>query len=168
MSLKHFPARLLLSSSLLLAALPAFADIDVSKAWVRATVPGQGSTGAYMVIRSDHEVTLVGVKSELADHAAVHEMHMHDNMMMMMPVDKITIGAGHELILDEHNYHVMLEDLHHPLKAGETFPMVLRFVGTHGEKHDIKVNAMVRDIAAHDDEHAMHHHDMHDMHDMGH
>lgn len=44
--------------------MPAWAaGISVTDAWVRATMPGQKVSGAYMQIRSDVDARLVGAAS---------------------------------------------------------------------------------------------------------
>jgi copper(I)-binding protein len=129
-------------------ALPALAAVDISGAWVRATVRGQVSSGAYLVIRSDRDVALVGVEADVAQHAAVHEMMMHDNMMMMTPVDRLVVPAGKPVVLDEHRYHVMLEDLTRQLKPGERVALRLHFVDGKSAKEEVKVSAVVRELSA--------------------
>jgi copper(I)-binding protein len=43
-----------LLSLLLMAALPALAQVTVGEPWVRATVAAQKATGAFMTLTSDH------------------------------------------------------------------------------------------------------------------
>jgi hypothetical protein len=143
------------------AALPALAQVQVNGAWVRATVTDQSDTGAYMVISADQDVTLTGASSPVSDHAKIHEMKMHGDMMMMMPVERLQIVAGHSLSLDERNYHVMLEGVKRRLQAGEKVPLTLRFVDAKGKALQVEVQAEVRPLDAHDghDAHAGHMHD---------
>lgn len=44
-------------------SLPAYAETQVQDAWVRATVPGQPSTGAFMQLTASTDSQLVGVAS---------------------------------------------------------------------------------------------------------
>lgn len=149
-------------------ALPALAAVDISDAWVRATVQGQSASGAYMVIHSDRDVVLVGVKTDVAQHAAVHEMRMHDNMMMMMPVESLAVPAGMPFVLDERRYHVMLEDLKRQLKPGERVALRLHFADARGGNEEVTVSAIVRELSASSmrADHAGHSEHMHD--GMGH
>jgi copper(I)-binding protein len=141
--------------------MPAIATVLVSGAWVGATVEGQTSTGAYMVINSDHDVALIGAEAQIAGHAAIHEMRMHGNMMMMMPVERLAVPAGHAVDLDEHNYHVMLDDLKHQVKPGEMVTIRLKFIDAKGGHEDVLVSAVVRELTAHEghDEQMGHMHD---------
>lgn len=133
-----------------LASSHAKAETVVTNAWVRATVQGQDATAAYMEIRSDRETALIGARSNIAGHAALHEMQKHGEMMMMKPVDKLPITAGHTLVLGEQNYHVMLEDLKRQIHIGDKVPLVLTFVDADGTRREVSVEAVARELAAHD------------------
>ena len=50
----------------------AWAEVIVSAPWVRATVPGQRTAGAYMRIISQDAAVLVGAESPAAGSAEVH------------------------------------------------------------------------------------------------
>lgn len=143
----------------LLAQSAAMAGVKVSNAWVRATVEGQSATGAYMTIESDRDLSLVGAGCDAAQRAEVHEMRMHGDMMMMMPVEKLAVGAGHPLVLDEKNYHLMLEGLKRAIRPGEKLAITLRFTDAKGAREDVPVQAIVRELSAHGDgmEHMQHH-----------
>ncbi len=67
-------------------ALPALAQTTVSDAWVRASVPHQPSTGAFMTLTASTDSKLVGVASPVAKTVQVHEMTMTGDLMGMQPV----------------------------------------------------------------------------------
>src|SRR5258708_6838308 len=79
--------RLAAFSSLIVAVLVmafaarAAAQVAVSDAWVRGTVPGQMGTGAFMRLTSSADTTLVGVASPAAKVVEIHEMKMEGGMM---------------------------------------------------------------------------------------
>ena len=56
----------------LLATACACADVAVHDAWVRATVPGQKSSGAFMQLTSTTDSTLVGARSPAAGVVEIH------------------------------------------------------------------------------------------------
>jgi copper(I)-binding protein len=151
----------LVAATIAALAAPAIAVVSVTGAWVRGTVEGQETSGAYMVINSDRDVTLVGVQSDVATDAMLHEMKMHDNMMMMMPVERLPVAAGRALILDEHNYHIMLEGLKHQIKPGQNVSLRLKFVDAKGAIEEVQVTAVARELSAHEDPsgHGSHMHD---------
>ncbi len=47
--------------------------------------------------------------------------------MVMKPVSAVAVPAGGTVQLKPGSYHIMLIGLAHPLKAGETFPVTLKF-----------------------------------------
>ena len=132
----------------------AQAQVVVTDPWVRATVEGQTSTGAYMTLASQRDVALASVSAEIAGRASIHEMRMHDDMMTMRPVDRLPISAGHPLALDEGHYHVMLEDLKRRLNPGDKVAMDLHFVDAQGAKQLVHVLAPVRELSAHSSPHS--------------
>ncbi len=107
--------------------LPAFAadTLAVTAPWVRATVPQQKSTGAFMVLRSDRDTRLVAVSSPVAAIGELHEMSMKGDMMRMQQVDAIDLPAGKNVNLASGGYHVMLMKLKRQLKEGETVALTL-------------------------------------------
>ncbi|MCO5316368.1 MAG: copper chaperone PCu(A)C [Solirubrobacterales bacterium] len=64
----------------------------------------------------------------------------HGNMSMKQ-VHSVEIPAGEEVDLEPGGLHIMLFDLADPLKADQTFPVVLTF----GKAGEIKVDATVRE-----------------------
>src|SRR5690606_35648014 len=66
-----------------LAASTAFAQVKVENAWVRATVPNQQATGAFLNITSDKDARLVGASSSLLPNVEIHEMAMENDVMKM-------------------------------------------------------------------------------------
>ena len=59
---------------LALLASSASAQVTVTDAWVRGTVPGQTGTGAFMQLTSAVDMTLIGVASPAAKVVEIHEM----------------------------------------------------------------------------------------------
>ncbi len=67
----------LLTAALLTTwASMASAQVDITDAWVRATVQGQKATGAFMNLTAKTDSRLVGVKTDAAAVAEIHEMKM--------------------------------------------------------------------------------------------
>src|SRR3989442_567692 len=66
-----------------LLAATAQAQVTVKDAWVRATVPQQKATGAFMQLKATKNSKLVSASSPLTPAVEVHEMAMQDNVMKM-------------------------------------------------------------------------------------
>jgi copper(I)-binding protein len=134
-----------LSLSLLAgASFSAFAQTHVSDAWVRATVPGQPSSGAFMRITADTDSKLLSVSSPVAQDVQVHEMSMTNDVMRMGPVDSVALPAGKTVSLDPDGYHVMLMGLTGQIKDGDQVPLTLTVQNEKGERETISVTAQAR------------------------
>ena len=137
--------RLPLAGILFMAiAVPAVAQVAVTDAWVRGTVAGQMSTGAFMRLTSPADITLVGVASAAAKVVEIHEMKLEGGMMKMSALTRLPLAAGKVVELKPGGYHVMLMGLAQPLKEGDTVPLSLTFEDKAGTKQMIVVKAPVR------------------------
>lgn len=132
--------------ALAVTAAPAWAQVSVSQPWVRGTVQGQKTSGAYMQLKSTDGATLVAAQSPVAGVVEIHEMKMENNVMKMRAVPKLKLPAGQTVELKPGGYHVMLLDLKQPLKKGDTVPITLKFQGKDGEPQELEVKAEVRDL----------------------
>ncbi len=130
----------------LLAAGAAHAQVSVKDAWVRATVPQQKATGAFMRIESAQDRKLVSARSPLTPTVEVHEMSMRDNVMRMREVPAIDVPAGKPLELRPGGYHIMLRDLTQQVKEGEVVPLTLVFEGPGGQRENVEVRATVKGL----------------------
>ena len=101
--------------------------VQVTDAWVRAAVPGQSGTGAFMKITTRQTTQLVGVSSPVAGIAEVHQMKMENDVMKMRPVPALNLPAGQTVQLKPGGYHVMLMDLKQALPKGSSVPLTLHF-----------------------------------------
>ena len=135
------------------AAMPAWAaNISVSDAWARATMPGQMVSGAYMRIQSDTDARLVGVTSTAVPRVEVHEMKMDGGIMRMRELEAIELPKGKTVSLAPGGLHIMLMNLAQPIAAGDVIPLTLT-VESGGKRQTVEVNAEARAIGG-----AMRHH----------
>jgi len=130
----------------LCASAHALAQVDVSDAWVRGTVPAQTASGAFMTIHAHEAAKLVGVSSPVGA-AEIHEMKMDNNVMRMRQVQSLDLPKMQDVQLKPGGYHVMLMDLKQPLKAGDTVPLTLK-IEQNGKVIEQTVKAQVRDVTA--------------------
>lgn len=134
--------------ALLGMTLPALAETSVSDAWVRATVPHQQSTGAFMVLTATSDSKLVGVASPVAKTVQVHEMTMNGDVMGMREVKAVELPARQKVSLDPNGLHVMLMGLHEQVKEGQQVPLTLTIEDAKGAKQTLQVQAPVRALTA--------------------
>ncbi len=135
-------------AALAVVSAQAWAQVTVTEAWVRGTVPKQTATGAFMKIRSDKDLSLVNAASPAANIVEVHKMLMHDNVMVMRAIDELPLPAGKTVELKPGGYHVMLIELVKPLEAGQKVPITLTLSDKDGKKTKVEVTAEVRAMTA--------------------
>ncbi len=132
---------------LLFVATPALAQVAVKDPWVRATVPAQKSTGAFMQISAPAGTRLVEVRSAAAKTVELHEMSMTDNVMKMRAVSGIDVPAGKAVELKPGGFHVMLVDLKSQIKEGDSVPLTLVFEGKDKKRESVEVKAAARALS---------------------
>jgi copper(I)-binding protein len=135
-------------SLLLLAALPALAQVTVGEPWVRATVAAQKATGAFMTLTSVQPTKLVGVSSPAAGVVEVHEMKMENDMMRMRQLPALDLPAGQVVKLAPGGYHLMLMELKQPLKDGDKIPLTLEFEDAKKVRSKVVIDAPVKPLNA--------------------
>jgi len=135
---------------LMLAAIGALsmqaawaANISVSDAWARATMPGQKVSGAYMQIQSDVDAHLISASSPAVPRVEVHEMKMDGDVMRMREVKAVDLPKGKTVSLEPGGYHIMLMNLPKPIAAGEVIPLTL-VVESGGKRQTVEVRAEAR------------------------
>jgi copper(I)-binding protein len=137
-------ARVLLASLLAGSSLSAIAQVNVEDAWVRTSVPGQPSSGAFMRVTADSDSKLLSVSSPAARDVQIHEMSMTNDVMRMGPVDSVALPAGKTVSLDPDGYHVMLMGLVNQIKEGDQVPLTLTVENDKGVRETIVVQAPAR------------------------
>lgn len=118
-------------------------EVQVKQAWVRASVPGQKATGAFMTLTARDAAKLVGVSSPVAGIAEVHEMKMQGDVMTMRAVAVLELPAGQAVALKPGGYHLMLMDLSAPLLKGSTVALTLVLQDAKGGQRRLELKVPV-------------------------
>jgi len=139
---------LFLSFVLAASSLAAQADVKATDAWVRATVPSQKSTGAFVTLTSSEDAKVVGVASPAAAAVELHSSSMEGGVMRMRALDTLVLPAGKQVELKPGGTHVMLMGLARPVAAGDTFPLVFTIEDKRGKRSTLEVRATVRPIGS--------------------
>lgn len=135
-SLNVLAASYLACSALVFASHAAFATefkrgaIDIVDPWSRATPGGSSVAVGYAVIKNEgaEPDRLISASAEIAGGAMLHEMTTVNGVATMrMLGDGVVIPAHGEIALKPGSYHLMLQGLKQPLKAGESFKGVFTF-----------------------------------------
>lgn len=140
-------SRIAVAATLLVAGA-AHAQVTVQDAWVRATVPQQKATGAFMRLTAAQDARLVSASSPVAGVTEVHEMKLVDNVMKMRPLPALDLPAGQAVELKPGGYHIMLLDLKQPVAQGASVPLTLVFEGKDGQRQTQELQAPVRALGA--------------------
>ena len=119
------------------------ANISVTDAWARATMPGQPVSGAYMQIQADADARLLSVSSSVVPRVEVHEMNMDGGVMHMREVKSIDLPKGKTVSLEPGGFHIMLMNLKKPIAAGDVIPLTL-VVESDGKRQTVEVKAVAR------------------------
>ena len=124
-----------------------WAQTSVTAPWVRATVPQQSASGAFLQLRSPDAARLVSVSSPAAQSAELHQMAMVGQLMKMGEVDGIDLPAGQTVHLASGGFHIMLFGLKGQLKEGDSVPLALVIERKNGKRETVRVNAPVKPLA---------------------
>ena len=142
-------ARFIAAAALALAAGASLAQVKVEDPWVRATVPQQRVTGAFMTLTASEPLRLVEARSPLAGSVEIHEMAMQGGVMKMRALPALELPAGKAVELKPGGHHVMLFDLKQQIKAGDSVPLTLVVIDPGGKRRTLEVSAAVRPLGGH-------------------
>jgi copper(I)-binding protein len=112
----------------------------VEAAWARPTVAGQSGGGGFLKITGGSaNDRLISASAGVSKVVELHTMEMDGNVMRMRQIDAIDIPAGGTVELKPGGRHVMFMGLTQTLKAGERFPLTLRFEKAGEVKVDVQI-----------------------------
>ena len=102
--------------------------IAIGHPYARATVAGQPTGGGYLTLENKGgEDRLLSASAGVSGAVELHSMSMDGDVMRMRQVDAIALPAGQTVELKPGGLHIMFVGLKAPLKAGDRFPMKLKF-----------------------------------------
>jgi copper(I)-binding protein len=112
---------------LALASCSEPSSLEVKNPWTRDTVGSVANAAVFMTISSPSADRLISASTSVATKADLMTMGRGGNVMEMKYVQGIDIPANTPVSLDPNGLHIWLAQLNQPLKAGETFPLDLKF-----------------------------------------
>ena len=143
----------------MMAATSAHAeDVTVTKAWTRATAPGQDSASVQLTIISKKDATLIGVASGSAQSGELHSMVMEGDVMKMRAIESLPLPAKTPVTLGADGNHLMLIGLKNPLKAGHKLPFSITVRFADGKTEVIRHLAVIKPLETGSDAGQMHMH----------
>jgi len=113
---------------LVLAAMPAWAQVSVEQPWSRATPPGAKIGVGFMQLRNAGSAAerIVGASSPLAAKVEMHVTTREGDVMKMREVTSFEIPAGGSFELKPGGAHLMLMGLRKPLQKGDRVQLTLK------------------------------------------
>jgi periplasmic copper chaperone A len=143
----------------LLAGQRAEAAIEASEAWTRVTPPGVTVAVGYFTLKntSSHSRELLKITAPEAERISLHKSSVDANgVSHMWPVGKFELAPGEARRFEPNGYHLMLEGLSAPLRAGTRVAVTIVFEDEEPVVVQFEVRPLV-DAAAAPDPHAGHH-----------
>lgn len=142
--------RTLLATLVLLVSSAALAQtsVRIDDPWIRGTVPGQSSTGAFMRLTPSAHARLVAARSPVAGVVEIHEMAMEGDVMKMRQIPDLDLAGGRSMDLRPGGYHVMLMSLKQTLAGGQSVPLTLEFEDERGKRFEQEIVAPVTALGA--------------------
>ena len=103
-------------------------SIVIGHPYARATAPGQPTGGGYLSLENHGgDDRLLSASAGVSSGVELHSMSMDGDVMRMRQVDGVALPAGKVVDLKPGGLHIMFVGLKAPLKAGDKFPMKLKF-----------------------------------------
>lgn len=134
-------------------------SLMIDHPWARPTIGSSKNSAAYMRLSNSGDTadTLLSVKSNAAEHVALHESRMDGEIMRMVPVkDGIEVPPHGAVELKPLGLHVMLVGLRKSLEEGEKFPMTLVFAKQGDVSVEVKVEKKPQETKPDPDMHQHH------------
>jgi copper(I)-binding protein len=126
-----FPMRPVAVAALLLAPLPALAEIVIHDAYARASRPGAPTGAAFMIIENTGPEAdrLIAARTDAAHRAELHShVDQGNGVMSMVEIEGgIAIAAGESHALARGGDHVMLIGLTGTFEQGGAVVLTLTF-----------------------------------------
>jgi copper(I)-binding protein len=140
--MKRLLISLLLSvAGLAFAQVPAPVKIDAP--WLRPSVQGQATTGAYMTLTATEPLTLLGATTPAAGSVELHQMQMDGDVMRMRAIDTLALTPNQPVRLAPGGYHFMVMQPKTPFRNGTQIPLTLRFRDAKGAVRTMELSVPV-------------------------
>jgi copper(I)-binding protein len=133
----------LIAAAALVFTAAVQAQPKIEHPYARATMPGQPNGGGYLKIDNAGGAAdrLVAASADVSRTVELHTMKLEGDVMRMRQIDAIDVPAGQTIELKPGGMHLMFIGLKAPLKAGDSFPVKLRFEKAGERVVEVKVEA---------------------------
>lgn len=128
-SVRFFAAMSIIIASMLYTAPLAAADVKITDAWVKESIPGTENGAGYFTLtnESTQNMTIVGAATAASRAIEIHQHVLRDGMMRMRRVPELVVGPNETVVFQPGGYHLMLFGVKNPFKTGEQVEFTLKF-----------------------------------------
>lgn len=120
------------------------AEVEISNAWVKESIPGTENGAGYFTISNTGSsvISVVGADTDASRAIEVHQHVMRDGMMRMRRVPELVLEAGETVVFQPGGYHLMMFGVKNTFKPGDQVEFTLHF----SDGDSVSFDAEVRSI----------------------
>ena len=117
--------------------------VQIEAGWVRAVPPQLTLTAAYLQLKNltQQKLILVGASTPAFARVEMHQTIFEDNMVRMVPVEKLVISPQEIVRFKPKALHFMLIDRQQSLQVGDTITLTLQFEGNKTQSVKLEVKS---------------------------
>lgn len=129
----------LIFCSALTFSLPAFAELQIEKAWIQLAPPGAKANAAYLQLQNSGDVPVIieSLSADCCSDVMLHRTRIKNNKAVMEHLENLTIPAKGKIVMKPGGLHIMLMGIASPLKVDDKVELNLHFAG--GEEQTLLV-----------------------------
>ena len=131
---------------LCVASAASAVDVQVKNAWVRGAAEGQSTTPAYVDLRSDTALKLVGATCAWARRVEIRASELEEGLLVERTVRALDVAANAEFRLAPGGNYLALMDIQRAFGNGDLVPITLRFEDAGHIAHTVDLKAAVRGL----------------------
>jgi len=112
-----------------LPAMSTAAEVEISNAWLKESIPGTENGAGYFTISNvgTDVTTIVGAQTDASRAVEVHQHVLRDGMMRMRRVPELELEPGETVVFQPGGYHLMLFGVKNAFKPGQNVEFTLLF-----------------------------------------
>ncbi|MPS49918.1 copper chaperone PCu(A)C [Methylobacillus sp.] len=127
---------------MLVFSTSACAEIIGTGLRIWTTEPGQKSTSAYMVLTASEDIVVLNVTSSRARQAAFFRTVRVGDTLRMKLMERLPLSAGNPVDFTAEGYQLILSGFDQVIRAGETIPVTLEFMGKDQHRQMVTLSFM--------------------------
>ena len=123
------------------------AEVTLSSVWMRPAVAGAPAARAYVDIRTDANIDLVGATTPVAKRVDIVQVKTIGDPATEKVVKRFAVPGGTTTRLAYLGDHLRLVGIKRALNNGDPVPIKLEFVDAKGKRFEVATDIVVRGLA---------------------